>query len=69
VGSALVNPGFVAMSKSLGVTVEQCSYCTTVFVLFGGVAPLFVVPFANVYGRRILYVVRISAERKDSDWE
>ncbi|KAL2012764.1 hypothetical protein VTN00DRAFT_289 [Thermoascus crustaceus] len=55
--SALINPGYVEMSEDLKVTVEQCSYCTTIFILFSGVAPLLVVPFANVYGRRILYVL------------
>jgi len=58
VSSALINPAFVQMSKDLKVTVEQASYCTTVFILFGGVTPMLIVPFANVYGRRVLYVVR-----------
>jgi MFS family permease len=57
VSSALINPGFVSMSKSLGVTVQQASYCATVGLLFQGVTPMFFVPFANVYGRRILYTV------------
>lgn len=56
-GSALINPAFVIMSKDLHVTVEQASYCTTVFILFGGVLSMFVVPFANVYGRRVCYVL------------
>ncbi|RDL35802.1 Uncharacterized protein BP5553_06414 [Venustampulla echinocandica] len=55
--SALINPAFKVMSLDLGVTVPQASYLTTVFVLFGGVVPMFVVPFSNVYGRRILYVI------------
>ena len=58
-GSALINPAFTQMAKDLDVTVEQASYCTTVFILFGGVAPVAVVPFANVYGRRILYIIFI----------
>ena len=58
-GSALINPAFVLMAKDLNVTVEQASYCTTVFILFGGVAPIFIVPFANVYGRRPCYIVFI----------
>lgn len=58
-GSALINPAFVLMSKDLHVTVQQASYCTTVFILFGGVTPLFIVPFANVYGRRIIYIIFI----------
>ncbi|KAK6379903.1 hypothetical protein LTS17_005977 [Exophiala oligosperma] len=56
-GSALINPAFVVMSEDLGITVEKASYCTTVVILFMGVCPMFVVPFSNVYGRRILYVI------------
>lgn len=56
-GSALINPAFVIMSRDLDITVEQASYCTTVFILFGGVLSMFIVPFANVYGRRICYVI------------
>jgi MFS family permease len=57
VGAALANPAFVQVAKDLNVTIEQASYCTTVFLLFGGVTPVFVVPFASIYGRRILYLV------------
>lgn len=56
-GSALINPAYVVMSKSLHITVEQASYCTTVYILFSGIFPMFVVPFSNVYGRRILYLL------------
>ena len=45
------------MAEDLHVTVEQTSYCTTVFILFGGVLSMFIVPFANVYGRRIVYMI------------
>ncbi|OJJ50313.1 hypothetical protein ASPZODRAFT_13399 [Penicilliopsis zonata CBS 506.65] len=55
--SSLINPGYVTMSKDLGITIEQSSYCTTVFIVFSGIAPMFVVPYGNVYGRRILFVV------------
>ncbi|OCL01889.1 MFS general substrate transporter [Glonium stellatum] len=55
-GSALINPAYVVMSKDLRITVEQASYCTTIFILFSGVFPIFVVPFSNVYGRRIIYL-------------
>ncbi|KAK5122143.1 hypothetical protein LTR85_004389 [Meristemomyces frigidus] len=58
-GSSLINPAFVQMSKDLQVTVEQASYCTTVFILFSGVFSMFLVPYANVYGRRIVYVIFI----------
>jgi multidrug resistance protein len=56
-GAALLNPAFVQVAKDLHVTVEQASYTTTVFILFTGVFPLFITPFANVYGRRILYLI------------
>ena len=56
-GSAILNPAFVVMAKELHVTVEQASYSTTVFILFTGVFPLLLTPFANVYGRRVLYLI------------
>ncbi len=56
-GSALINPAFLVMSEDLDVSIEQASYCTTVFILFGGVLSMFVVPFANVYGRRIVFII------------
>jgi len=55
-GSALINPAYVDMSEGLHITVEQASYCTTIFILFSGIFPMFIVPFSNVYGRRILYL-------------
>ena len=56
-GSALLNPVFVKVAKDLHVTVVQTSYSTTVFILFTGVFPLFITPFANIYGRRVLYLI------------
>ena len=56
-GAAMLNPAFVLVAKDLRVTVEQASYTTTVYILFTGVFPLFITPFANVYGRRFLYLV------------
>jgi MFS family permease len=57
VGAGLLNPAFVAVATDLHVTVEEASYTTTVFILFTGVFPLFLTPFANVYGRRVLYLI------------
>ena len=56
-GSATLNPSFIIVAKDLHVTVEQASYTTTVFILFTGVFPLLITPFANVYGRRPLYII------------
>jgi multidrug resistance protein len=54
---AMLNPAFVIVAKELNVTVEEASYSTTIFILFAGVFPLFITPFANVYGRRPLYLI------------
>lgn len=56
-GAAILNPSFVLVAKNLHVTVEEASYSTTVFILFSGVFPLFITPFANVCGRRPLYLI------------
>ena len=56
-GSATLNPSFILVAKDLHVTVEQASYTTTVFILFTGVIPLLITPFANIYGRRPLYII------------
>jgi multidrug resistance protein len=56
-GAAILNPSFVLVAKNLHVTVEQASYTTTLYILFSGIFPLFITPFANVYGRRPLYLI------------
>lgn len=56
-GAAMLNPAFVIVARELSVTVEEASYSTTLFILFAGVFPLFLTPFANVYGRRPLYLI------------
>ncbi|KAK4954880.1 hypothetical protein LTR10_007072 [Elasticomyces elasticus] len=56
-GAGFINPAFRLLAKDLDVTVVEASYCTTVFILFGGILSMFTIPFANVYGRRICYIV------------
>ena len=56
-GAAMLNPSFVTVAEDLNVTVEEASYTTTVYILFSGVFPLLITPFANVYGRRPLYLI------------
>jgi MFS family permease len=56
-GSALINPAYVPMSKDLGITVQQASYATTTYVLLTAITPMLFVPFSNVFGRRPLYLV------------
>ena len=55
--SAMINPSFVKVASDLDVTVEEASYSITIYMLFSGIFPLFIAPFAHVYGRRPLYVV------------
>ncbi|KAL2867835.1 major facilitator superfamily domain-containing protein [Aspergillus lucknowensis] len=55
--SAAPNPSFVLMSKTFGLSVKEISYELTVFLIFAGVGPLAIVPFANAYGRRPVYLV------------
>ena len=55
--SALPNPAFNVIAADLGISVTSASYITTVWILFAGITPMFLVPVANVYGRRPLYVI------------
>lgn len=55
--SAVANPAFVPLSKAFHLTVVQASYELTVYICFAGVGPLLVTPFANVYGRRPIYLL------------
>lgn len=57
VSSSMINPAYILLAADLGVTVTKASYLTTVYILFSGVTPMFLVPFANVYGRKNLYMV------------
>lgn len=56
----MINPAYILLAADLGVTVTKASYLTTVYILFSGVTPMFLVPFANVYGRKNLYMVLLS---------
>ncbi|KAJ5160603.1 uncharacterized protein N7482_007607 [Penicillium canariense] len=55
--AAVANPSFVLMSHTFGLSVEEASYELTVFLVCAGVGPLAVVPFANAYGRRPVYLL------------
>ena len=53
----MVPPTFGTLAKKFGVTTQQASYFTTVYILFTGIVPLLVTPFVNIYGRRPAYLV------------
>jgi MFS family permease len=56
----MVPPTFGTLAQKFGVTSQQASYFTTVYILFTGFVPLIVTPFVNIYGRRPAYLVRDS---------
>lgn len=53
---AVINSAFVPVSKSFHISVTTASYCTNVAILGAGIAPLFLAPIANVYGRRPVFL-------------
>lgn len=53
---AVINSAFVPVSKAFHISVTTASYCTNVAILGAGVAPLFLAPIANVYGRRPVFL-------------
>ena len=55
-GSAVVNPAFVPLAKAFDITPVQASYQLTVYLICAGIPPLLVIPLANVYGRRPIYL-------------
>lgn len=54
----MVPAAFGPISVSYGVTKQQASYLTTSYTLLGGVTPLLITPFVNLWGRRPAYLVR-----------
>lgn len=49
---------FAPIAEDYKVTDQQASYLTTCNSLFGGVTPLLLTPYVNMYGRRPAYLVR-----------
>lgn len=54
--AASPNPAFVTLGRAFGITPVQASYQLVVYLVFSGVGPLFVVPFASSTGRRPIVV-------------
>ena len=48
---------FSPIAKELNKTNQQASYLVSSYVLLGGLTPLFITPFANLYGRRFPYII------------
>ncbi|KAI0185826.1 major facilitator superfamily domain-containing protein [Xylaria flabelliformis] len=54
--SAVINPAFVPLAEAFRITPVEASYELTVFLVFSAAGPLFVLPVANTYGRRPLFL-------------
>ncbi|KAI1733987.1 MFS general substrate transporter [Xylaria scruposa] len=54
--SAVINPAFVPLAEAFSITPVEASYELTVFLVFSAAGPLFVLPVANTYGRRPLFL-------------
>lgn len=53
----MVPAAFGPIAAAYGVSHQAASYLTTTYTLFGGVTPLVVTPFVNLYGRRPAYLI------------
>lgn len=53
----MVPAAFGPIALAYGVSHQAASYLTTTYTLFGGVTPLVVTPFVNLYGRRPAYLI------------
>jgi MFS family permease len=56
-GTAVINPAYVPLGIAFNISTVEASYQLTVYIIFAGVGPLFLAPFANVYGRRPMYLL------------
>ncbi len=54
----MVPAAFGVIAKEFKVTHQQASYLTTSYTLLGGLTPLLLTPYVNLYGRRPAYLVR-----------
>jgi MFS family permease len=63
VGAGFVPAAFSPIAKDLKVTKQQASYLTTSYTLLGGLTPLLITPFSNVYGRKPMYIVSTGISR------
>lgn len=53
----MLGPGFVPISKQLGITVEVLSQATAWLILVLGLCVFIFNPLAKIYGKRPVYVV------------
>ncbi|KAI5461870.1 major facilitator superfamily domain-containing protein [Mariannaea sp. PMI_226] len=56
-GAGMVPAAFGVIAEGYGVTHQQASYLTTSYTLLGGLTPLLLTPYVNLYGRRPAYII------------
>lgn len=56
-GAGMVPAAFGVIAKEFKVSPQQASYLTTSYTLLGGVTPLLLTPYVNLYGRRPAYLI------------
>ncbi|KAG7416852.1 Efflux pump radE [Fusarium oxysporum f. sp. rapae] len=59
--AAAIIPAFPELAEDLGVSLQQVSYLTTLQIAFLAVAPAIHRPFANIFGRRPMFLVSLLA--------
>ena len=52
----MLGPGFVPISKELGITVDILSESTAWLILALGLCVFFMNPLAKIYGKRPIYI-------------
>ncbi|RJE22340.1 Sugar and other transporter [Aspergillus sclerotialis] len=53
----IISLAYMPLAESMGVTVKEASYSTTIATIFAGLAPLIYAPMSNIYGRRPVYLI------------
>ncbi|KFZ14148.1 hypothetical protein V501_03406 [Pseudogymnoascus sp. VKM F-4519 (FW-2642)] len=55
--TAVINPAYGPLAAEFNITTVTASYQTTVAIGINGIGPFIWIPFANVYGRRPIYLL------------
>lgn len=55
--AAVSNPAFLTIAAAFDISVVQAFSSRAMYMVFAGIGPLLVIPLANVYGRRPVYLI------------
>jgi predicted MFS family arabinose efflux permease len=53
----MIPAAFGPIAAEYKITKQKASYLTTTYTLLGGLTPLLLTPYVNMYGRRPAYLV------------